>query len=213
MVCHFPIQDVRYNLSNVILPGWNALAAMNVKDVAYSLNSVATALLGASLLAVPAFTDNNVPQVGQQAPAFKLPSQDGSQVALHDFRGKWVVLYFYPKDATPGCTIEAHNFQRDLPKYQHDNAIIVGISVDSADSHKNFCAKQGLTFKLLADPDKQVVKQYGSLRNLLGIKIAARNTFLIDPAGQIVRVWTGVDPNHHSEQILTALNGLQAKKS
>ena len=186
---------------------------MNLKSVMYGLRSVGTALLGASLLAVPAFTDNNVPQAGQQAPAFKLPSQDGSQIALNDFRGKWVVLYFYPKDATPGCTIEAHNFQRDLPKYQQDNAIIVGISVDSADSHKSFCAKQGLTFKLLANPDKKVVEQYGSLRNLLGIKIAARNTFLINPDGQIVKVWTGVDPNHHSEEILTALNGLQTKKS
>ena len=93
-----------------------------------------------------------------------LPSQDGSQVSLNDFRGKWVVLYFYPKDNTPGCTIEAHNFQRDLPKYQEKNAVIVGVSVDSSESHQDFCTKQSLTFKLLADTDKKVVAEYGSLR-------------------------------------------------
>ena len=162
---------------------------------------------------LPALTDNAVPQAGQEAPSFQLPSQDGTQIALDQFRGKWVVLYFYPKDNTPGCTIEAHNFQRDLPKYEQDNAVIVGVSVDSTDSHKSFCAKQGLTFKLLADPDKKVVEQYGSLRSMMGMKIAARNTFLIDPAGKIVKVWTGVDPNHHSEEVLAALSDAQSKKS
>lgn len=149
-----------------------------------------------------------VPQAGQQASDFALPSQDGTQLSLKDFRGKWVVLYFYPKDATPGCTIEAHNFQRDLPKYEQDHAVIVGVSVDSTDSHKEFCAQQGLTFKLLADTNKKVVEQYGSLRPN---GIAARNTFLIDPAGKITKVWTGVDPSHHSEEVLTALDGMKHK--
>src|ERR1700730_5904618 len=125
-----------------------------------------------SMLAFGAASD--VPKAGQQAPDVTLPSQDGSQVGLEAFRGKWVVLYFYPKDNTPGCTIEAHNFQRDLSKYEQANAVIVGVSVDSSDSHKDFCAKQGLTFKLLADPDKKVVEQYGSLRPN---GVAARNTF------------------------------------
>lgn len=160
-----------------------------------------------SLGTMPALTENAIPQAGQQAPDFQLPSQDGSQVSLKDFHGKWVVLYFYPKDNTPGCTIEAHNFQRDLPKYEQANAVIVGVSVDSSDSHKDFCAKQCLTFKLLADTDKKVVEQYGSLRNMMGMKIAARNTFLINPDGKIVKVWTGVDPKNHSAEVLSALPG------
>jgi peroxiredoxin Q/BCP len=154
-----------------------------------------------------------MPQVGQVAPDFSLPSQDGSQISLKEFRGKWVVLYFYPKDNTPGCTIEAHNFQRDIAKYEQDNAVIVGVSVDSTDSHKDFCAKQGLTFKLLADTDKKVVHQYGSLKEMMGMKIAARNTFLVDPEGKIANVWTGVSPQHHSEEVLAELTKIKASKS
>ena len=151
------------------------------------------------------------PQVGQQAPEFTLPSQDGTDVSLKDFRGKYVVLYFYPKDNTPGCTVEAHNFQRDLAKYQQDNAVIVGVSVDSTDSHKDFCAKQGLAFKLLADTDKKVVQQYGSMREMMGMKMAARNTFLIDPEGKIIKEWTGVKPANHSEEVLQTLSELEKK--
>ncbi len=154
------------------------------------------------VVAISAFAADNVPQVSQPAPAFALPSQDGSQVGLKDLHGKWVVLYFYPKDNTPGCTIEAHNFQRDLAKYEQANAVIVGVSVDSADSHKDFCAKQNLTFKLLADTDKKMVAEYGSLRPN---GVAARNTFLIDPDGRIAKVWLGVDPSHHSEDVLATL--------
>jgi len=149
-----------------------------------------------------------VPQVGQQAPEFALPSQAGDQVSLKDFHGKWVVLYFYPKDMTTGCTIEAHNFQRDLGKFEADNAVIVGVSVDSADSHKAFCTKEGLSFRLLADQDKKVVKAYGSLAVY---QMAKRNTFLIDPNGKIVKVWTGVDPSHHSEEVLAAIAGVEKK--
>ena len=157
---------------------------------------VSTAL--AAGLAVAA----EVPQAGQQAPDFSLASQEGSQVSLKQFHGKWVVLYFYPKDMTQGCTIEAHNFQQDLPKYDSANAVIVGVSVDSTDSHKEFCAKESLTFKLLADTDKKVVDQYGSLSPR---GVASRNTFLIDPSGKITKVWTGVNPSKHSEEVLAAL--------
>jgi peroxiredoxin Q/BCP len=115
------------------------------------------------------------------------------------------VLYFYPKDGTMGCTIEAHNFQRDKAKYDQHHAVIVGVSVDSADSHKEFCAKQGLTFKLAADTDKEVSGKYGSLTNLLGFKMSSRNTFLIDPDGKIVKVWADVSPARHSEEVLAAL--------
>lgn len=146
-----------------------------------------------------------VPEAGEIAPDFTLPSQDGSNVSLHDFRGKWVVLYFYPKDNTPGCTIEAHNFQRDLAQYDHENAVVLGVSVDSAGSHQQFCAKQGLHFKLLADTQKKVSARYGSLHDFVAVKIAARNTFLIDPSGRIAKVWTGVSPSNHSRDVLAAL--------
>jgi len=149
-----------------------------------------------------------LPQVGQKAPHVDLPSQDGSKVNLSSFHGKWVVLYFYPKDNTPGCTIEAHNFQRDLSKFQEKNAVILGVSVDSAESHQDFCTKQSLTFKLLADTGKKVTTEYGSLSEK---GYASRNTFLIDPHGKIAKVWTGVKPQEHSEEILAALDELEKK--
>lgn len=155
-------------------------------------------------------SDGNIPSAGRPAPDFTLPSQDGSNVSLRQYRGKWVILYFYPKDGTPGCTIEAHNFQRDLSEYQSDNAVILGVSLDSSDSHQNFCAKQGLTFKLLSDTQRRVTQEYGSLSSILGFKIAERNTFLIDPSGKIAKVWTSVNPGGHSEQVLATLKELVA---
>src|SRR3954464_11772578 len=103
------------------------------------------------------------PAVGTLAPEFSLTTNEGNQASLKDFRGKWVVLYFYPKDFTSGCTLEAHNFQADLDKYKAANAVILGVSVDTADSHKSFCAKEGLAFKLLSDADTKVSENYGSL--------------------------------------------------
>jgi len=153
--------------------------------------------------------DQTLPTVGQSAPTFTLPSQDGSQISLDSFRGKWVVLYFYPKDATPGCTIEAHNFQRDQAKFDAANAVILGVSVDTPDSHKQFCTKEGLTFRLLADPQHKVVDAYGSLGHFAAFTIANRNTFLIDPQGKIVKEWIKVDPAHHSEEVLAALAELK----
>src|SRR5947208_6850476 len=117
------------------------------------ISSVAL-LAAASIITRPAFSASEMmPQVGQTAPDFTLPSQDGTNISLKDFRGKYVVLYFYPKDKTTGCTIEANNFQRDLPKYDQANAVIVGVSVDTTDSQKELCAEQSVTFKLLADTD------------------------------------------------------------
>jgi peroxiredoxin Q/BCP len=150
------------------------------------------------------------PEAGSQAPQFTLKSQEGTPVSLQDFRGKWVVLYFYPKDFTSGCTLEAHNFQRDLAEYEKRNAVIVGVSVDDPNSHKQFCVKEGLSFKLLADTDHNVSKEYGTLTQT-GFTHAARNTFLITPDGKIARVFDDVKPAEHSAQVLAALSGLEKK--
>ena len=149
------------------------------------------------------------PSVGANAPDFTLPSQEDSPVSLKDYRGKWVVLYFYPKDQTPGCSREAHNFQVDQPKYAERQAVVLGVSLDTVDSHKKFCAKEGLNFKLLADTEHRVTDSYGSLTNLGLVKFAARHTFLIDPNGKIAKVYTSVDPVKHSDEVLAELDVLQ----
>ena len=154
------------------------------------------------------------PTVGVQAPDFTLASQEGATVSLHDYKGKWVVLYFYPKDMTTGCTIEAHNFQRDLAQYDEKRAVILGVSVDAVDSHKQFCTKEGLTFKLLADTGHDVSAKYGTLQNYKmqdGSSVAAdaRTTFLISPDGRVAKVFVKVNPTKHSEEVLAALGELQ----
>jgi thioredoxin-dependent peroxiredoxin len=171
----------------------------------------AAVVVAVAIVAVRASGENDqaLPIVGQVAPGFTLPSQDGTQISLESFRGKWVVLYFYPKDMTPGCTIEAHNFQRDQAQYDAANAVILGVSVDTPDSHKQFCTKEGLTFRLLADPDHKVVEAYGSLGHFGPFTIANRHTFLIDPAGKIARVWPKVDVQQHSAEVLAALAELK----
>ena len=149
--------------------------------------------------------DQSIPTAGQPAPEFTLPSQDGSPISLSSYRGKWVVLYFYPKDMTSGCTIEAHKFQDALAQFEARNAVILGVSVDSTDSHKQFCAKDGLTFHLLSDTDHKVVRAYGSLGGFGPIVMANRNTFLIDPQGKIAHVWTSVTPASAASDVLAAL--------
>ncbi len=173
---------------------------------------VITALIILAVAVTPliAFADS-MPSVGSLAPEFTLTSQEGKPVSLKDYRGKWVVLYFYPKDFTSGCTIEAHNFQRDQPQYQQKGAVVLGVSVQDADSHKQFCTKEGLNFKLLADTDHKVSSTYGSLTNLGLVKFASRHTFIIDPEGKVAKVFTEVNPNQHSEEVLTALAELQKR--
>jgi thioredoxin-dependent peroxiredoxin len=151
-----------------------------------------------------------LPTVGASAPDFTLPSQDGTGITLSSFQGKFVVLYFYPKDATPGCTIEAHNFQRDLVQYEQKNAVILGVSEDTVASHQSFCTKESLSFRLLADTEHTVATAYGSLGGFAGVKIANRNTFLIGPDGKILKVWTGVKPATHSAEVLSELAGAPA---
>ena len=155
------------------------------------------------------FSGAAAPGAGSAAPDFTLPSQEGASVSLTDYRGSWVVLYFYPKDQTPGCTREAHNFQVDQAKYGERHAVVLGVSVDSVDSHKKFCTKEGLNFKLLADTDGRVSRDYGSLTNLGVTKFSARHTFLIDPAGRVAKTYSSVDPTRHSEEVLAALDQLQ----
>src|ERR1700745_4206960 len=156
--------------------------------------------------------NSNAPAVGSAAPDFTLPSQDGQAIKLSTLRGLWVVLYFYPKDFTSGCTVEAHNFQRDLPEYQKRNAVILGVSVQDEKSHKQFCAKEGLNFKLLADTHKEVSKSYDSILNLGIAKLSSRHTFLIDPHGIVRKVWLDVDVAKHSAEVLAALNNLEKNK-
>jgi peroxiredoxin Q/BCP len=151
-------------------------------------------------------------EVGKAAPEFKLMNQEGKLIKLKDYRGKWVVLYFYPKDFTSGCTLEAKNFQRDIASYEKAKAVILGVSVDNVDSHKNFCAKEGLNFKLLADTDAKVSEMYESVKEYNGNKLSARNTFIIDPKGKLVKVFQAVKPVTHSEEVLAALAELQSSK-
>ena len=165
----------------------------------------AVILAAVAIVAARAADDTPMPAEGQKAPEFTLPSQDGTPISLDQYRGKWVVLYFYPKDMTTGCTIEAHKFQDALSQFEAKNAVILGVSVDSTDSHKQFCAKDGLTFHLLADTDHKVVSAYGSLGGFNGMVIANRNTFLIDPHGNIAKVWVKVNPANAASDVLAAI--------
>src|SRR6476469_7836093 len=175
-------------------------------------NTILSAILGLATFTCMAATESQTqPEVGKPAPDFSLTTGDGSQVSLKDYHGKWVVLYFYPKDFTSGCTLEAKNFERDQAKYKSADAVVLGVSVDTAQSHKDFCAKEGLNFKLLADPDAKTVATHGSGMDYKGAKMAARNTFLIDPTGKIAKVYTSVKPAEHSDEVLKDLAELKKK--
>jgi peroxiredoxin Q/BCP len=172
---------------------------------------LAVLVIGVGTVAVKNAFAADPPAVGSKAPEFTLPTQEGNPVSLKDFQGKWVVLYFYPKDFTSGCTVEAHNFQRDQAQYEAKNAAIVGVSVQDEDSHQKFCTKEGLTFKLLADTKQEVSTTYDSIMNIGVAKLSARHTFLIDPHGKVQKVWLDVKPDKHSEEVLAALTELQGK--
>ena len=147
---------------------------------------------------------------GTAAPNFSLPSQTDTLVSLKEYKGKYVVLYFYPKDMTTGCTIEAHNFERDLPKYDALNAVILGVSLDTVESHKTFCSKDGLNFKLLADPDHKVIDAYNVPVSVSGEnKFAKRDTYLIGPDGKVLKFWEVKNVQGHSDEILAAIAELK----
>ena len=167
-------------------------------------------VLAIAVVVLASRNGKNAPATGTAAPEFTLNAQDGKPVSLRDFRGKWVVLYFYPKDFTSGCTKEARNFQRDLEQFEKKNAVILGVSGQDAQSHEKFCAAEGLHFKLLADTNYEISTRYDSLVNLGVAKLSARHTFLIDPSGVIRKLYLKVDPTTHSAEILADLAALQA---
>jgi len=154
------------------------------------------------------------PQAGSPAPAFRLQDQDGKWHALEDYRGKWVALYFYPKDATPGCTTEACEFRDNIFAFDKEGAVILGVSVDDVASHKAFAKEHSLPFTLLADSDKAVTRRYGVLKTYMGVmELARRDTFLIDPQGKIAKHYESVDPEGHSKVVLADIKALKAGTS
>jgi peroxiredoxin Q/BCP len=167
--------------------------------------AVAALLAGVALAADP-------PTVGSPAPAFKLQDQSGKWHSLSDYQGKWVVLYFYPKDNTPGCTTQACEFRDNIFAYRELGAAILGVSVDDVASHKSFSEQHSLPFPILADSDKSVTTAYGTLKEYVGIaKMARRDTFIIDPQGRVAKHYHDVKPAGHSEIVLADLKQLAAK--
>ena len=176
----------------------------------FPIRTVAVALLAATLAAAGA--QAAAPEVGAAAPAFKLQDQTGRWHTLDEYRGTWLVLYFYPKDKTPGCTTQACELRDNIFAFRKIGATIVGISVDDVASHKEFAEEHSLPFTILADPTKQTAKDYGVLVKMMGVfELAQRDTFIIDPAGRIARHFVKVDPKGHSELVLKELAALQAK--
>lgn len=152
-----------------------------------------------------------LPKVGEAAPDFELPDQNGVKHSLKEYAGKWVVLYFYPKDDTPGCTQEACAFRDDMHKLEALGAQVVGISVDDSSSHAEFAKKYHLPFPLLADKSAEVAARYGALMDLWVLKIAKRYTFLIDPQGKVAKVYLKVETSRHSQEIIEDLKQLIQK--
>jgi len=173
-----------------------------------SLLLMLTLLLG---LATPVLADapSALPQVGQSAPDFRLQDQNGKWHTPADHRGRWLVLYFYPKDFTPGCTTEVCTFRDDIAKLRQAGADVVGVSLDDVKSHAEFAAKYHVPFPLLSDADSKTAQAYGVLTSKLGFKYARRTTFLIDPQGKIAKIYQDVDPEKNSAQVLADLNTLK----
>lgn len=163
-------------------------------------------------LVVPVQADeaSALPQVGQSAPAFRLQDQNGKWHTPADHRGHWVVLYFYPKDFTPGCTTEVCTFRDDVAKLRQAGADVLGVSLDDVKSHADFAAKYHVPFPLLSDADSTTAQAYGVLASKIGFKYARRTTFLIDPNGKVAKVYQDVDPEKNSGQVLADLASLKA---
>lgn len=169
-------------------------------------------LLLSSLLLVTQSISANELQPGAIAPGFNLKDQNFKTHTLDDYKNQWVVLYFYPKDDTPGCTTEACHFRDDILKIRALNANVLGVSLDDVKSHEEFAKKYSLPFPLLADTDADVSKAYGALTNLGIIKLSKRHTFIIGKDGLIKKIYRDVEPNTHSQQIIDDLKALIAKE-
>ena len=164
-----------------------------------------------SLIVFFLFTSSSLAalKVGDRAPNFSLRDQNNLTHDLNDYKGNWVVLYFYPKDGTPGCTTQACDFRDAVKRIIASKSVVFGVSLDSVESHKLFSEKNKLPFSLLSDETGEVAKLYDSLRNLLVYKTAKRNTFIIDPKGVVAKIYLSVNPKNHSEMILNDLDNLQ----
>jgi len=149
-------------------------------------------------------------QKGMDAPKFSLMNQNSEQISLSGFQGKWVVLYFYPKNDTPGCTTEACSFRDNINRLISQQAIVLGVSLDSQKSHAEFAKKYGLPFDLLADESGKVTDSYGALLDLKVVKFAKRHSFIIDPQGKIAKVYRSVSPKEHVREVMEDLADLQA---
>lgn len=177
-----------------------------------SRNSLPQLLIGLMLALLASAAWAQVPPLGKPAPDFRLQDQNGKWQTLADYRGKWVALYFYPKDQTPGCTTQACEFRDNIFAFKQANAVILGISVDDVKSHDEFAKKHSLPFPILADPSKETVKKYGVLKSYFGaMELAKRDTFVIDPEGRIVKYYADVDPKGHSQAVLADIKALQKK--
>lgn len=162
--------------------------------------------VAASLAATPSLAET--PAEGDPAPEFRLQDQNGDWHSPSDFRGQWLVLYFYPKDDTPGCTTEACNFRDSYHRFRELNAAVVGVSLDDVESHGEFASKYELPFPLLADTEKEAARKYDVLTNMAVLEFASRETFLIDPEGRIARHYEDVDPDTHHKTVLSDLREL-----
>ena len=148
-------------------------------------------------------------KVGSKAPNFNLSDQNSIQHQLSDYEGSWVILYFYPKDDTPGCTTQACDFRDAVKRIIASKSNVFGVSLDSVESHKRFADKNNLPFSLLSDESGEVSEAYDSLNNFMSIKSAKRNTFIIDPDGKVAKIYLSVKPSTHSQMVLNDLNQLQ----
>ncbi len=166
-------------------------------------------ILLTALLSAPVFA-GEPPAVGSAAPTFKLQDQNGEWHSLQDYRGQWLAIYFYPKDGTPGCTTEACNFRDNIYAFKAIGAAVVGISVDDVDSHREFSDKYKLPFTILADEAGNVSRAYGVLRDFKLLKLASRQSFLVSPAGKIVKHYDDVDPDGHTDEVLADIKAFMA---
>jgi peroxiredoxin Q/BCP len=176
-----------------------------MENIMLALRRILVAAMVAAATSVCAQAPDAAPAQGSAAPDFKLQDQKGDWHTLSQYKGKWVVLYFYPKDNTPGCTTQACELRDNIFAFRKADAVILGVSVDDVESHKKFAAEHSLPFDILADSSQEVSGKYGVLKNYGVAKLASRQTFLIGPDGKVVKHWPAVDPKGHSAMVLAEI--------